>query len=296
MVLAGVRGVASPGRESGPTEGVICCGHFAVSGVAVGDHLGGADPWRIPEGRPRRRRRAVRLLPGLDRHGRRHPAVPQLDSGDHQLDPVLGSVSAASGVPGVARKSTGTLVRHRRTVRSGGTYGMALRETDPAEVGGYRIEDRLGSGGMRWSTWPAPPPAAASPSRWPRRGPARHPSRGDGRPGPETGQCRDGAVRPRSTPTTARSAGSARTPTMTTRCACAATPSETGAWSVGSESATTWTRSPAPASPPRSGHRPCPLDPPPPLTSTWRPPVLAGDALYVPYGIPSVYTVDVRNL
>lgn len=25
---------------------------------------------------------------------------------------------------------------------------MALRETDPAEVGGYRIEDRLGSGGM----------------------------------------------------------------------------------------------------------------------------------------------------
>ncbi|WP_256333477.1 serine/threonine-protein kinase [Streptomyces sp. cf386] len=29
-----------------------------------------------------------------------------------------------------------------------GTYGMALRESDPAEVGGYRIEDRLGSGGM----------------------------------------------------------------------------------------------------------------------------------------------------
>ncbi|MGC9538054.1 hypothetical protein [Streptomyces sp. UG1] len=25
---------------------------------------------------------------------------------------------------------------------------MALRESDPAEVGGYRIEDRLGSGGM----------------------------------------------------------------------------------------------------------------------------------------------------
>lgn len=36
--------------------------------------------------------------------------------------------------------------------------------------------------------------------------------------------------------------------------------------------------------------------PPPPLTSTWRTPVLAGDALYVPYGIRSVYTVDVRNL
>jgi serine/threonine protein kinase len=25
---------------------------------------------------------------------------------------------------------------------------MALRESDPSEVGGYRIEDRLGSGGM----------------------------------------------------------------------------------------------------------------------------------------------------
>ncbi|MBB4715230.1 serine/threonine protein kinase/outer membrane protein assembly factor BamB [Streptomyces luteogriseus] len=31
---------------------------------------------------------------------------------------------------------------------TGGTYGMALRDSDPAEVGGYRIEDRLGSGGM----------------------------------------------------------------------------------------------------------------------------------------------------
>lgn len=47
----GARGCI-PGPESGPTEGVICCGHFAVSGVAVGDHLGGADPWRIPEGDP----------------------------------------------------------------------------------------------------------------------------------------------------------------------------------------------------------------------------------------------------
>ncbi|MGV9642730.1 serine/threonine-protein kinase [Streptomyces sp. NPDC004822] len=33
-------------------------------------------------------------------------------------------------------------------MRNGGTYGMALRETDPAEVGGYAIEDRLGAGGM----------------------------------------------------------------------------------------------------------------------------------------------------
>ncbi|MFJ7179559.1 PQQ-binding-like beta-propeller repeat protein [Streptomyces massasporeus] len=31
---------------------------------------------------------------------------------------------------------------------TGGTYGMALRDSDPVEVGGYRIEDRLGSGGM----------------------------------------------------------------------------------------------------------------------------------------------------
>ncbi|MFD5162124.1 serine/threonine-protein kinase [Streptomyces hawaiiensis] len=31
---------------------------------------------------------------------------------------------------------------------TGGRSGMALRDSDPAEVGGYRIEDRLGSGGM----------------------------------------------------------------------------------------------------------------------------------------------------
>nr|BBJ53592.1 hypothetical protein SAVMC3_62210 [Streptomyces avermitilis] len=36
--------LAPPGRECGPTEGVISCGHFAVSGTAVGDHPGGVDP------------------------------------------------------------------------------------------------------------------------------------------------------------------------------------------------------------------------------------------------------------
>ncbi|MEU9212087.1 hypothetical protein AB0D27_30175 [Streptomyces sp. NPDC048415] len=34
---------------------------------------------------------------------------------------------------------------------------MALRETAPPEVGGYGIEDRLGSGGMAWAISPAPP-------------------------------------------------------------------------------------------------------------------------------------------
>ncbi|MFJ5259743.1 protein kinase [Streptomyces sp. NPDC088387] len=33
-------------------------------------------------------------------------------------------------------------------MRTGDGTGMALRDSDPAEVGGYRIEDRLGSGGM----------------------------------------------------------------------------------------------------------------------------------------------------
>ncbi|CAM5256921.1 hypothetical protein STENM327S_01173 [Streptomyces tendae] len=28
--------------ECGPTEGVISCGHFTVSGAALGDHPGGA--------------------------------------------------------------------------------------------------------------------------------------------------------------------------------------------------------------------------------------------------------------
>jgi hypothetical protein len=42
---------------------------------------------------------------------------------------------------------------------------MALRETDPPEVGGYRIEDRLESGGMGVGSPARPAPAAASRSR-----------------------------------------------------------------------------------------------------------------------------------
>jgi hypothetical protein len=42
---------------------------------------------------------------------------------------------------------------------------MALRETDPPEVGAYRIEDRLESGGMGVGSPARPAPAAASRSR-----------------------------------------------------------------------------------------------------------------------------------
>src|SRR3954464_13544858 len=38
MVLAGVAGSRPRAGRAGPTEGVISCGHFAVSGAAVGDH------------------------------------------------------------------------------------------------------------------------------------------------------------------------------------------------------------------------------------------------------------------
>jgi len=89
MVLAGVCGVAPPGRESGPTEGVISCGHFAVSGAAVGDRPGGLDQGRIDQGGTGDRRCPVRVLPCVDRHGGRHPEIPELHSGHDQLDPVL---------------------------------------------------------------------------------------------------------------------------------------------------------------------------------------------------------------
>src|SRR5437667_5642112 len=42
MVLAGVRGAGTPGPGERTDRGcVISCGHFTVSGAAVGDHPGG---------------------------------------------------------------------------------------------------------------------------------------------------------------------------------------------------------------------------------------------------------------
>jgi hypothetical protein len=90
MVAAGVRaGDAPPGRESGPTEGVISCGHFAVSGTAVGDHPGGVDQRGLDQGWSGDRRDPLRLLPRLHRYGPVHQPVPQFDSRDHQLDQLL---------------------------------------------------------------------------------------------------------------------------------------------------------------------------------------------------------------
>src|SRR4051794_24247023 len=76
MVLAGVRAVPQ-GRESGPTEGVISCGHFTVRGAAVGDHPCSADPRGEHQGGPSHRRRPLRLLPRLDRYGAVHQPVPE---------------------------------------------------------------------------------------------------------------------------------------------------------------------------------------------------------------------------
>ena len=102
MVLAGVCGVVPPGPGERTDLGCDQCGHFAVSGTAVGDHSRGADPGRVDQGRACRRGGPVRVLPGLDRNGRRHPEIPELDSGHHQLDPVL---TARSGSGRSARSS-----------------------------------------------------------------------------------------------------------------------------------------------------------------------------------------------
>lgn len=100
----GCAGLALPGRECGPTEGVISCGHFAVSGTAVGDHPGGVDPGGIDQGGPRDRGDPLRLLPRLDRYGSVHQPVPRLDSGDHQLDQLLsGCAEGTAGVCGPGR-------------------------------------------------------------------------------------------------------------------------------------------------------------------------------------------------
>src|SRR4051794_36501982 len=42
----GARRSPLPSRVSGPTEGVMSCGHFAVSGAAVGDRPCGVDAGR----------------------------------------------------------------------------------------------------------------------------------------------------------------------------------------------------------------------------------------------------------
>lgn len=104
--------LAPPGRECGPTEGVISCGHFAVSGTAVGDHPGGVDPRGIDQGGPRDRGGPLRLLPRLDRHGSVHQPVPRLDSGDDQLDQLLSG--RAEGVAGVGGPGRPRAVRGRR--------------------------------------------------------------------------------------------------------------------------------------------------------------------------------------
>lgn len=85
----GARGCA-PGPGERTDQGcVISCGHFTVSGAAVGDHPGGPDPGWIDQGRTRHRRGALRLLPRVDRHGPVDQPLPELDSGDDQLDQLL---------------------------------------------------------------------------------------------------------------------------------------------------------------------------------------------------------------
>lgn len=109
--------VASPGRESGPTEGVISCGHFTVCGAAVGDHPGGVDPRGIDQGRPSHSRDPLRLLPRLDRDGSVHQPVHKLTCGDDQLDQLLTSIAFRRSTDFWRRRACGSArqgVRHRR--------------------------------------------------------------------------------------------------------------------------------------------------------------------------------------
>lgn len=90
MVLAGVRAAGTPRPGERTDRGcVISCGHFTVSGAAVGDHPGGVDEGRVDQSGPCHRRRALRLLPRLDGHGPVDQPLPELDSRDDQLDQFL---------------------------------------------------------------------------------------------------------------------------------------------------------------------------------------------------------------
>lgn len=82
--------VTVPGRQGGPTKGVISCGHFTVCGAAFGDRPCGVDPKRLHQAGPGHRRHALRLLPGVDRHGSVDQQISQLDSRHDQPDQVLG--------------------------------------------------------------------------------------------------------------------------------------------------------------------------------------------------------------
>lgn len=120
MVLAGCAWGRRPGPVVRTDRGCDLCGHFAVSGALVGDHPGGPDAGRDDQGRTGRRRHPLRLLPRLDGHGRRHPTLPQLDSGHDQLDPVLVTARTHS----VRRRTVS-----RRTVGRQKTSGPVSRNS-----------------------------------------------------------------------------------------------------------------------------------------------------------------------
>lgn len=90
MVLAGCAGRVPRAGRADRRGCVISCGHFTVSGAAVGDRPGRPDQRRVDQGRPSHSRDPVRLLPRLDGHGPVDQPLPRLPRRDDQLDQLLG--------------------------------------------------------------------------------------------------------------------------------------------------------------------------------------------------------------